>query len=121
MATIDMVVETAVREKIIDMKDFSVYNKNLYSFYNGKKCPRNHIIKLENIENADDRRYIAEMVKAKVKATFATRPISVQNFFVTPLRKILSQYKNGEIENLSIKVEEFAEKPKPEDTIVYFN
>ena len=29
--------------------------------------------------------------------------------------------KNGEIENLSIKVEEFAEKPKPEDTIVYFN
>ena len=29
--------------------------------------------------------------------------------------------KNGEIENLSIKVEDFTEKQKPEDTIVYFN
>lgn len=97
--TIDLLIEKAVHEKQIDLKEFSVYNKKLNSFYNGNKCPRNHIIKLDNIENADDRRYIAEMVKAKVKATFARKPISVQHCFVTPLRKMLAQYKNGEIES----------------------
>lgn len=97
MATIDMVVETAVREKTIDMKEFSTGNPELYAFYNGDNCPRNHIINLANIESEADRRFITEMIRAKVKTMFA-RPKSFQQLFFIPLKKILSIYKNDGLE-----------------------
>lgn len=102
-STINLQVEQAVHDKQIDMKDFSVANARLKAFYKSNNCPRNHIINLSNIDSTEERKFIAEMVLAKIKLTGA-KPENFQSQYVTRLRKVLSEYKNDGIEQYLLSI-----------------